>query len=576
MKRLLFAACIFFAPLAAALAQSNPPSPGGPWDFNFVPTQGEWAAAWQSKMDYNGSPACTLLGCTLQGKLNLLPSTTNGAGLNCGQGSVPTTPVNGDLWCTTAGAFARINGSTVTLGGASGTWTVPQGGTGQVSFTASRPILGNGTSALAQGTVTTTNGSTLFATATGTPVSGNCVSWSNGNVIDAGGPCTTGGGGGTVSSASINQVAWYAANGTTVSGLSTCNSGYIGTDGSGVPTCRTALISALQTGITSVGALTAGSLASGFTVVSPALGGTGVNNGSFTSTLAGNFATSGAAVTLTAVGATNVTLPTSGNIPNSAGTSGGIPYYNTSTTIASSGVLGANLPVFGGGAGTAPIAGTRSGNTTQVMTGTGSFTTNNCASFDASGNIKDSTQPCGTANAAPVLLATITGSGVGSLTDVGGTCGANGCLGTTYTSYTIVYFNLRASSYTGGNVFCQIQLALTGAAYQTTSYTSGLQTGSSGTTQTSNIPCTLSGTIGTSAPLSGVSGQFVLYPNGTSPAQVYGQTGHVSFAGSPFVSQYGGAWNGSGTITGFRMFMNSAAGIGAINITGTVKVYGNP
>lgn len=40
-----------------------------------------------------------------------------------------------------------------------------------------------------------------------------------------------------------------------------------------------------------------------------------------------------------------------------AGTSGGIPYFNSASTWASSGVLAANKPVLGGGAGAAPVTG---------------------------------------------------------------------------------------------------------------------------------------------------------------------------------------------------------------------------
>ncbi len=42
-------------------------------------------------------------------------------------------------------------------------------------------------------------------------------------------------GSGTVSAGSINQLAWYAANGTTVSGLSTSNNGVLVTDSGGIP-----------------------------------------------------------------------------------------------------------------------------------------------------------------------------------------------------------------------------------------------------------------------------------------------------------------------------------------------------
>jgi len=40
-------------------------------------------------------------------------SAAGGAGLNVPHGVAPTTPVNGDMWTTTAGLFVRINGATV-------------------------------------------------------------------------------------------------------------------------------------------------------------------------------------------------------------------------------------------------------------------------------------------------------------------------------------------------------------------------------------------------------------------------------------------------------------------------------
>jgi hypothetical protein len=48
-------------------------------------------------------------------------STTANAGFNLPHGAAPTTPTNGDVWTTSAGFFARINGVTITAGGASGT-----------------------------------------------------------------------------------------------------------------------------------------------------------------------------------------------------------------------------------------------------------------------------------------------------------------------------------------------------------------------------------------------------------------------------------------------------------------------
>lgn len=70
-----------------------------------------------------------------------------------------------------------------------------------------------------------------------------------------------------------------------------------------------------------------------------------------------------------------------------AGTSGGIPYFDSSTSWASSGALTANLPVIGGGAGVAPTVGTRSGNTTGYANFSGSTSSGKCLEWDANGNV---------------------------------------------------------------------------------------------------------------------------------------------------------------------------------------------
>lgn len=84
-----------------------------------------------------------------------------------------------------------VSGDPACGAGAGGVTAVPDGGTGGTSWTANLPLLGNGTSALIQGTKTgTTN---VFATATGALTSGNCIQVNaNGNLVDAGSPCGVG------------------------------------------------------------------------------------------------------------------------------------------------------------------------------------------------------------------------------------------------------------------------------------------------------------------------------------------------------------------------------------------------
>jgi hypothetical protein len=95
--------------------------------------------------------------------------------------------------------------------------------------------------------------------------------------------------------------------------------------------------------------------------------------------------------------ATNGVSVTGGGTGITSGTSGGVLYFSGGTTIASSAALTANLPVIGGGAGVAPSVGSRSGNTTQFATVSGSLAAaTHCLSSDASatGNIVDSGAAC--------------------------------------------------------------------------------------------------------------------------------------------------------------------------------------
>lgn len=61
---------------------------------------------------------------TLNGLLLTLASASGGAGLRIPHGAAPSSPVNGDVWTTTAGIYVRINGATVgplaVAGGGSG------------------------------------------------------------------------------------------------------------------------------------------------------------------------------------------------------------------------------------------------------------------------------------------------------------------------------------------------------------------------------------------------------------------------------------------------------------------------
>lgn len=104
-------------------------------------TVAQWQSCFQNKIDYAGFTPLNKAGDTMTGKLNLFASTAGGAGLNCGVGVAPSSPANGDLWCTATGVFAQINGSTIGPFGTGG------GGGGVSAITAGTGLTG--------GTITT-------------------------------------------------------------------------------------------------------------------------------------------------------------------------------------------------------------------------------------------------------------------------------------------------------------------------------------------------------------------------------------------------------------------------------------
>lgn len=173
-------------------------------------------------------------------------------------------------------ATALLRAASLTLGW-TGQLSVARGGTGLAAITAHYLPIGNGTSALtllapnatsgiplisqgasadpAYGTAVVSGGGTGNTTFTaysvlcaGTTATGAFQNVSG--VGSAGQVLTSNGaaalptwqnvaGTGTVSSGLINQIAWYAANGTTVSGLTTGNSGVLVTSSGGVPSIAT-------------------------------------------------------------------------------------------------------------------------------------------------------------------------------------------------------------------------------------------------------------------------------------------------------------------------------------------------
>jgi hypothetical protein len=316
-----------------------------------------------------------------------------------GAGAPPATVTTGTGVITALGNTLNATGGVVGYSGALGTPT-----SGTLTNATGLPI-STGVSGLGSGVATAlglgVNAASGFPLVNSTlPTVGHCLQWGSTGVTDAGGACTTGGGGGTVSSGNTGQVAYYAATGTTVSGATTGTgvltalgvnvgsagapvlfNGALGTPSSGTLTNATGLPAA--TGIAS------GALPSGVTINNSNWSGTGLSLGNHATlpanTIEGNATGASAVPTALAVpscsGASNALTYTTStgfgcNTISTGGvafpvtvsgtvTSGGVPYFSSTTNMATSAVLAANALVVGGGAGVAP---------STVTTGTGVVT----------------------------------------------------------------------------------------------------------------------------------------------------------------------------------------------------------
>jgi hypothetical protein len=86
--------------------------------------------------DYT-SNTLTVQNATYSGLALTAASATGGAGFRLPHGAAPTSPTNGDVWTTTAGLYARINGATVGPFGAGGGMSNPLTTTGDIIYSSS-------------------------------------------------------------------------------------------------------------------------------------------------------------------------------------------------------------------------------------------------------------------------------------------------------------------------------------------------------------------------------------------------------------------------------------------------------
>src|SRR5271157_1019586 len=122
-----------------------------------------------------------------------------------------------------ATTIAAGSGITFVCSSATCTIAATGGGGGLSGMTAGQvPIAATASTVTSSKPLTGTGGS--VASSTGTLISGHCVSiGSNLDLIDAGGACTTGGGGGTVNAGTAGQLAYYGTSTNVVSGNANAN-----------------------------------------------------------------------------------------------------------------------------------------------------------------------------------------------------------------------------------------------------------------------------------------------------------------------------------------------------------------
>jgi hypothetical protein len=273
MKKILapFVALAFLFGAEAALAQSSPNLITGQ-----VPTAAQWNSYFAKKQDVLNFVPLNVAGGVMTGKLTTVPSVTGNSGFNIAPGVAPFTPNNGDVWTTSTGIFARING--VTVG--------PLSGPSSASFTATSPLA-----------VTFPSGSTNYAlnfNSTLTAAGGNlgvnlatANAWSGLQTFGAGAtittaftatglvknsdlvntittintvPCTLGSSCTIIASAGTITVGTTTITGGVTNGLlytdptaklgnlATANNGVVVTGGTGIPSVSTTLPNALAMG----------------------------------------------------------------------------------------------------------------------------------------------------------------------------------------------------------------------------------------------------------------------------------------------------------------------------------------
>lgn len=275
-------------------------------------------------------------------------------------GVATATSINGLTLTASTGVFTLTNAKTLavtnslTLSGTDSTTITFQGTDTYVGRATTDTLTNKTYDTAGTGNTFKINGTTITAiggntakvgTVAGVLISGNCVSIdANLNFIDAGGACTTGGGGGTVNSGTANQMTYYAGTGTVVSG----NANFTVSSG------------AMTLGVAGsvVGSSKYSNATSGTITISPPTGALGSS-----------------VMTLPIATDTFIGKATTDTLTNKT--------YDTAGSGNSFKIAGTAITSI-------------SGNTAKVVTATGTLTSGNCAQWDASGNAVASAGACAT------------------------------------------------------------------------------------------------------------------------------------------------------------------------------------
>jgi hypothetical protein len=220
---------------------------------------------------------------------------------------VVSSPLTGAISWGSGRKFVILMSGILSFSDILGTLAVNHGGTGQTSYTNGQLLIGN------------TTGNTLTKASLTQPGAGLTITGGSGSITFALANDLAG-----LEGLSSTGIAVRTGTDTwaqrTITGTSNRLSVSNGSGASGNPTLDIDSAYVGQSSITTVGTLTGGATGSGFTIalgsstitgtLLGAAGGTGVSNSGKTITLGGNLTTSGSfAITLTATGTSNATLP---------------------------------------------------------------------------------------------------------------------------------------------------------------------------------------------------------------------------------------------------------------------------